>query len=246
MELKDLISIAAVIIGSGGILGTSLKVFFDWRTLKVRAKQRVRETLLTTVIRYTESYYLSMLCSADGLAYQLKQKGAENLAFLYLCRYVGCLHQVAKDMPGYFLATWAGEAIVKRLEDEIYNSFTKREDCLTAINWNQMAMTNPRVLWVEFLPQLKIEPLKDVFERFCSWMKDPDIVQQTTVYLSCYIRFLEYEINKVLKEWYGREAKLLLSQAEKKQMNELINTMINENELSRDEAIKIRKLVDRG
>jgi hypothetical protein len=72
MELKDLISLAAIGIGSGGVLGACLKLFFDWRTLVLTAKQRVRETLLRTVVQYTEKYYLSMLCSADGLVYQLR------------------------------------------------------------------------------------------------------------------------------------------------------------------------------
>jgi hypothetical protein len=146
-------------------------------------------------------------------------------------------------MPGYFLASRAGETTVKRLEDEIYNSFTKQNNCLTAIDWNQMSIISHRMLWLEFLPQIKDKPLKDVFGRFRHWKRDSNIVQQTTVYLSCYIKFLEYEINQVLKEWYGGKVELLLGEAEKKQMNQLIDTMLNENELSRAEAKKLRKLI---
>jgi len=250
MEPKDFLVIAIIVVGSGGILGglaALLKVFFDRRSIDTTHKRRVKEALLKKIVEYVEKYYLPMLCESDGLAYSLKEKEKDERTFLYLCRYASRRLEVTRGMPGYFLRTRAGEAMVRRLEDEIYNDFTKSQECLSPIDWNQMAaMTSSHETWAEFQPKLEIEPLKGAFERFQKWRGDSNIAEKASIHLRCYIKFLEYEINEVLKDWYGKKPELVLEKTEKEEINNLIEDLVKDRELSSNEAKDLKSLLDKA
>lgn len=248
MEVNDWVRIgiaAAAVIGSGGVAAL-LKLFFDWRSLHTAHKQRVKEALLKTIVEYNKKYYLPMLCETEGLAYSLEEKNMDTrIAFMYLCRYSSRRRDILKKLPGYFLEKRAVEALVAKLETAVYDDFTTGSTGLRPIDWSGMAtLISADDTLRDIEGKLSAPPLPAALRRYKKWRETPDIVDKTSIHCRCYIKFLEYEINKTLQDWYGKKPKLILTKGQKEETKNLIGEMYQDTEVSSDEVKDLKHLLN--